>query len=134
MALAAFRLVKPTSIAGQIFIVTSVGERILVSPGIVRKSGFHPVEPDVLSVLFCVEAALLRRRQKSLLERVNDLPLFAAATDTLYDALQERFSVAPIRPPELDEERIAKVVSDALGVVRLADRPVQQNVSLPKTP
>jgi hypothetical protein len=52
---------------------------------------FHPAEPDVLSILFCVEATLRRRQQSSLLRILESLPLFPLATSFLYNAISERF-------------------------------------------
>jgi len=52
---------------------------------------FHPAEPDILGVLFCVEATLRRRKQGSLLGVIRDVPLGEAATKLLYTAILERF-------------------------------------------
>lgn len=52
---------------------------------------FHPAEPDVLSVLFCVEAALRQRQQGSLLRMLESVPLFPVATNLLYNSILERF-------------------------------------------
>jgi hypothetical protein len=52
---------------------------------------FHPAEPDVLGVLFCVEATLRWRQQPSLLRLIEDLPLGEVATNLLYNAILERF-------------------------------------------
>jgi hypothetical protein len=52
---------------------------------------FHPAEPDVLSVLFCVESALRRRQQSSLLRILESIPLFPVATNLLYNSILERF-------------------------------------------
>jgi hypothetical protein len=55
---------------------------------------FHPAEPDVLSVLFCVEAALREQKQSfSTFEILKSVPLFPVATDILYNAILERFDV-----------------------------------------
>jgi hypothetical protein len=52
---------------------------------------FHPAEPDVLGVLFCVEAALRWRQQPSLLRVLEGIPLGEVPTDLLYNAILERF-------------------------------------------
>jgi hypothetical protein len=52
---------------------------------------FHPAEPDVLGVLYCVEATLRRRQQGSLLRMLESVSLFPPATSILYSAISERF-------------------------------------------
>lgn len=52
---------------------------------------FHPTEPDVLGVLFCVEATLLSRQQGSVLEIVRNMPLGEVSMDLLYNAILDRF-------------------------------------------
>jgi len=52
---------------------------------------FHPAEPDVLGVLYCVEATLRRRQQGSLLRILESASLFPPATNLLYNAISERF-------------------------------------------
>jgi hypothetical protein len=52
---------------------------------------FHPAEPDILGVLFCVESTLRWRQQGSLLEMIRDMPLGEASTSLLYNAILERF-------------------------------------------
>ncbi len=52
---------------------------------------FHPAEPDVLGVLFCVEATLRRRQQPSILRLIEGIPLGKIATNFLYNAIRERF-------------------------------------------
>jgi hypothetical protein len=55
---------------------------------------FHPVEPDILSVMFCTEAVLRRRQRGSLLDFLKAIPLFPAATNLLYNAFVDRFDDA----------------------------------------
>jgi hypothetical protein len=52
---------------------------------------FHPAEPDVLGVLFCVEATLRWRQQPSLLRLLEGMPLGEVPTNLLYNAILERF-------------------------------------------
>lgn len=52
---------------------------------------FHPAEPDILGVLYCVEATLRRRQQGSLLRILESVSLFPPATSILYSAISERF-------------------------------------------
>lgn len=56
---------------------------------------FHPAEPDVLGVLFCVEAALRWRQQPSLLRVLEGMPLGEVSTNLLYNAILERFEDGP---------------------------------------
>jgi hypothetical protein len=51
----------------------------------------HPAEPDVLGVLFCVEAVLRWRQQPSLLRVLEGMPLGKVPTNLLYNAILERF-------------------------------------------
>ena len=52
---------------------------------------FHPAEPDILSVLFCVEDVLRQRERGSLRDLLKTIPLFPNATNILYNAIGERF-------------------------------------------
>lgn len=53
---------------------------------------FHPAEPDILGVLFCVEATLRWRQQPSLLRLIEGMPLGKVSTNLLYNAILERFA------------------------------------------
>jgi hypothetical protein len=57
---------------------------------------FHPAEPDVLSVLFCVETALRRRQRGSVLAVLERMPLFSVAMTIISNAVQERFGPAEL--------------------------------------
>jgi hypothetical protein len=52
---------------------------------------FHPAEPDILGVLFYVEATLRWRQQGSLLQVIEAMPLGEVATNLLYNTILERF-------------------------------------------
>lgn len=52
---------------------------------------FHPAEPDILGVVFCVEATLRWRQQGSLLGMIAGIPLDEIAKNILYSAILERF-------------------------------------------
>jgi hypothetical protein len=52
---------------------------------------FHPAEPDILGVLFCVEATMRSRQQPSLLRLLEGLPVGPVATNLLFNAIAERF-------------------------------------------
>jgi hypothetical protein len=58
---------------------------------------FHPAEPDVLGVPFCVEATLRLRRQPSLLRLLEGIPLGEVPRTLLYNAIQERFEGGHLR-------------------------------------
>jgi hypothetical protein len=79
---------------------------------------FHPAEPDILGVLFCIEGALRRRRQGSVLELLKLIPLFPPAADLLYNAIEGRYSIE--KPSQLNEEKIFETLSRAIEMVRMA--------------
>ena len=60
---------------------------------------FHPAEPDVIGVLFCVEAALRKRQQPSLLQLIAGMPLSEVAANLLYNVILERFEGGEREPP-----------------------------------
>jgi hypothetical protein len=60
---------------------------------------FHPAEPDVIGVLFCVEAALRRRQQPLMLQLISGMPLSEVAANLLYNVILERFEGGEHEPP-----------------------------------
>ena len=52
---------------------------------------FHPAEPDVLSVIFLVEAAMRRQGDKIISDVLGRVPLLPASANLLYHAVLERF-------------------------------------------
>jgi hypothetical protein len=52
---------------------------------------FHPAEPDILSVLFLVEAAMRYRGRRFIPEILERVPLAPDAANLLYNAVAERF-------------------------------------------
>jgi hypothetical protein len=52
---------------------------------------FHPAEPDILSVLCCVEAVVRRRFQRRAAELIEQIPLNPVARTILHSILEDRF-------------------------------------------
>jgi hypothetical protein len=55
---------------------------------------FHPAEPDILSVVFLVEAAARLREQRFFPEILGSVPMVRDAANLLYNAVAERFGDA----------------------------------------